>query len=258
MKKLYTINSTWFCGQATTCCDSNTVHWQLLPQLLPRLIFPNFSPRFSLSSTLSLISRRHLVLRKETRIKATPTFHFKERAWNCRSGSNSAGGNRKDILRAGMHSQALRRGYVPIASEALNLWQPGHMPVPYMYSVHVTLPCRMGCRCFWDSDTDSYAQDIFMNVSISMWWAAPHLSTYFVNEGSVSWKWLYNNYWHRSVSVYTCTNALAPRPSLLMTISISIIVLLYKQKVRLNICIVLQNDHHYLHCRTSCKVASFE
>ena len=23
---------------------------------------------------------------------------------------------------------------------------------------------RMGCRCFWDSDTDNYAQDIFMNV----------------------------------------------------------------------------------------------
>ncbi|KAJ8310794.1 hypothetical protein KUTeg_012659 [Tegillarca granosa] len=23
---------------------------------------------------------------------------------------------------------------------------------------------RMGCRCFWDSDTDSYAEDIFMNV----------------------------------------------------------------------------------------------
>jgi len=28
--------------------------------------------------------------------------------------------------------------------------------------------CRMGCRCFWDSDTDSYAQDIFMNVSVAM------------------------------------------------------------------------------------------
>ena len=24
----------------------------------------------------------------------------------------------------------------------------------------------MACRCFWDSDTDSYAQDIFTNVSI--------------------------------------------------------------------------------------------
>jgi len=23
---------------------------------------------------------------------------------------------------------------------------------------------RMGCRCFWDSDTDSYAQAAFMNV----------------------------------------------------------------------------------------------
>ena len=22
----------------------------------------------------------------------------------------------------------------------------------------------MGCRCYWDSDTDNYAQDIFMNV----------------------------------------------------------------------------------------------
>ena len=103
---LYTINSTWFCGQATTCCDSNTVHWQLLPQLLPRLIFPNFSPRFSLSSTLSLVPRQHLVLRKETRIKATPTFHFKERAWNCHPRSNSAGANKKDIPRAGMHSTA--------------------------------------------------------------------------------------------------------------------------------------------------------
>ena len=29
-------------------------------------------------------------------------------------------------------------------------------------------PClmhRMACRCFWDSDTDNYAQDIYMNVS---------------------------------------------------------------------------------------------
>uniref|UniRef100_A0A4W5QAL3 Dynein light chain Tctex-type 2B n=1 Tax=Hucho hucho TaxID=62062 RepID=A0A4W5QAL3_9TELE len=25
---------------------------------------------------------------------------------------------------------------------------------------------KMAARCFWDSDTDSYAQDIFMNVSI--------------------------------------------------------------------------------------------
>jgi len=24
--------------------------------------------------------------------------------------------------------------------------------------------CRMACRCFWDSDTDNCAQDIFMNV----------------------------------------------------------------------------------------------
>jgi len=23
---------------------------------------------------------------------------------------------------------------------------------------------KMGCRCFWDSDTDNYAQDVFMNV----------------------------------------------------------------------------------------------
>lgn len=22
----------------------------------------------------------------------------------------------------------------------------------------------MACRCFWDSDTDNYAQDVFMNV----------------------------------------------------------------------------------------------
>lgn len=25
---------------------------------------------------------------------------------------------------------------------------------------------KMGCRCFWDSDTDNFAQDIFMNDSI--------------------------------------------------------------------------------------------
>lgn len=24
---------------------------------------------------------------------------------------------------------------------------------------------KMGCRCFWDSDTDNCAQDVFMNVS---------------------------------------------------------------------------------------------
>ena len=24
---------------------------------------------------------------------------------------------------------------------------------------------KMSCRCFWDSDTDNYAQDVFMNVS---------------------------------------------------------------------------------------------
>lgn len=26
---------------------------------------------------------------------------------------------------------------------------------------------KMGCRCLWDMDTDNYAQDIFMNVSIT-------------------------------------------------------------------------------------------
>uniref|UniRef100_H2Z9D3 Tctex1 domain-containing protein 2 n=1 Tax=Ciona savignyi TaxID=51511 RepID=H2Z9D3_CIOSA len=25
---------------------------------------------------------------------------------------------------------------------------------------------KMGCRCFWDSDTDNYAQDVFMNSSL--------------------------------------------------------------------------------------------
>ncbi|XP_064615030.1 dynein light chain Tctex-type protein 2B-like isoform X2 [Liolophura sinensis] len=25
---------------------------------------------------------------------------------------------------------------------------------------------KMACRCFWDSDTDNYAQDIFMNESL--------------------------------------------------------------------------------------------
>ena len=24
---------------------------------------------------------------------------------------------------------------------------------------------KMGCRCFWDSDTDNYAQDVLLNVS---------------------------------------------------------------------------------------------
>ena len=23
---------------------------------------------------------------------------------------------------------------------------------------------KMACRCFWDSDTDNYAQDVFINV----------------------------------------------------------------------------------------------
>ncbi|KAL3144841.1 hypothetical protein ABBQ38_001947 [Trebouxia sp. C0009 RCD-2024] len=27
------------------------------------------------------------------------------------------------------------------------------------------LPCRMGCRCFWDPKTDDYAQQVFSNVS---------------------------------------------------------------------------------------------
>ena len=27
---------------------------------------------------------------------------------------------------------------------------------------------KMGCRCFWDSDTDNYAQDVFLNVSTSI------------------------------------------------------------------------------------------
>ena len=26
---------------------------------------------------------------------------------------------------------------------------------------------RMDCRCFWDSDTDNYARDTFMNVSLT-------------------------------------------------------------------------------------------
>jgi len=25
---------------------------------------------------------------------------------------------------------------------------------------------KMGCRCFWDSDTDNYAQDVFLNSSL--------------------------------------------------------------------------------------------
>ena len=34
---------------------------------------------------------------------------------------------------------------------------------------------RVACRCLWDSDTDNYAQDIFMNVS-SVFIAHLHLS----------------------------------------------------------------------------------
>lgn len=34
-------------------------------------------------------------------------------------------------------------------------------------NVIVLLYFRMGARCYWDSDTDNYAQDIFMNVSIN-------------------------------------------------------------------------------------------
>ena len=26
---------------------------------------------------------------------------------------------------------------------------------------------RVACRCLWDSDTDNYAQEIFMNVSLT-------------------------------------------------------------------------------------------
>ena len=33
---------------------------------------------------------------------------------------------------------------------------------PFLFS----LLCRMAARCFWDADTDNYAQDIFMNVSL--------------------------------------------------------------------------------------------
>lgn len=42
----------------------------------------------------------------------------------------------------------------------------------YKYAVQVVLGeqrgegVRMGCRCFWDSDTDNYAQDIFMNDTL--------------------------------------------------------------------------------------------
>ncbi|KAI9137017.1 Tctex-1 family-domain-containing protein [Paraphysoderma sedebokerense] len=42
----------------------------------------------------------------------------------------------------------------------------------YKYVVHVLIAemrgegARMGCRCFWDQDTDNIAQDIFMNDSI--------------------------------------------------------------------------------------------
>lgn len=34
---------------------------------------------------------------------------------------------------------------------------------------------RVACRCLWDSDTDNYAQDVFMNVSSVLAW----MDTYF-------------------------------------------------------------------------------
>ncbi|XP_077987862.1 dynein light chain Tctex-type protein 2B-like [Glandiceps talaboti] len=42
----------------------------------------------------------------------------------------------------------------------------------YKYIVQVAIGeqrgegVKMACRCFWDSDTDNYAQDIFMNDSL--------------------------------------------------------------------------------------------
>ena len=30
---------------------------------------------------------------------------------------------------------------------------------------HQLVCCRMACRCFWDADSDNYAQDLYMNVS---------------------------------------------------------------------------------------------
>jgi len=42
----------------------------------------------------------------------------------------------------------------------------------YKYIVQVVIGeqrgegVKMGCRCFWDSDTDNYAQDIFMNDTL--------------------------------------------------------------------------------------------
>lgn len=35
----------------------------------------------------------------------------------------------------------------------------------FAYEIVFYFFCRMGCRCFWDSDTDNYAQDIYMSVS---------------------------------------------------------------------------------------------
>ena len=34
-----------------------------------------------------------------------------------------------------------------------------------MYIMLCAYIFRMACRCFWDSDTDSYAQDIYISVS---------------------------------------------------------------------------------------------
>jgi len=41
---------------------------------------------------------------------------------------------------------------------------------------YILLIIRMACRCLWDSDTDSYAQDVFMNVSYC---AKEHMQAYF-------------------------------------------------------------------------------
>ena len=44
------------------------------------------------------------------------------------------------------------------------------------------LVCRMGARCFWDDNTDSYAQEVFQNVRHS----ARHLAHAAAQQGSVA------------------------------------------------------------------------
>lgn len=54
-------------------------------------------------------------------------------------------------------------------------WRNSSMPY-----LALCLMRRMACRCFWDSDTDNYAQDIYMNVSagfMRLWKVVSYVAT---------------------------------------------------------------------------------